>query len=387
MSKKATLPQKRTELKEQLTRFRALPEYMLDGIGALLQYLISPKTARSRKSFLPENVSEQYQDSFPSFWLSGALIAAFTFLIGWLVSYASAYRPTTEELRLMIWSSFAGALALIVNKVNIRTFLDTFRKSCVDRMLRVSDIDELSGWLQRNFGLWLPLLSGLAVGPLLGRILYASWLKVPETQAVFQLGPFVTIVLSCIQAVWVAFYLYPFYVAFPSRLNRYRFDLYTSNPSSSEVIEQLSRLLTFILYATMGYIVQLTIGLTYIGVLNTANPLPIVIFSVFVWAPTVVLYATGQFHLSNVITYAKWKTLNEVQSKIESLYNSTSIPDKDLLDHIDKLMDYHDRIKSTPNSALDFRTGLNFLNSLLFPILAFFLKDVPTYINTLIPRN
>ena len=42
-------------------------------------------------------------------------------------------------------------------------------------------------------------------------------------------------------------------------------------------------------------------------------------------------------------------------------------------------MDYHDRIKATPNSALNFRASLNFLNSLLLPILAFVaanLKDV-----------
>jgi ABC-type dipeptide/oligopeptide/nickel transport system permease component len=41
------------------------------------------------------------------------------------------------------------------------------------------------------------------------------------------------------------------------------------------------------------------------------------------------------------------------------------------LDRLSKLMDYHDRTKSTPNSALYFRASLNFLNSLLLPILAF----------------
>jgi len=39
-------------------------------------------------------------------------------------------------------------------------------------------------------------------------------------------------------------------------------------------------------------------------------------------------------------------------------------------------MDYHDRIKSTPNSALNFRSSLNFLNSLLLPILAFILANL-----------
>ena len=380
MEKKSVLSQKQNELKGHMAAYRALPEYILDGIGALLQYVINPKAAKARAKFLPVDVAEQYLEAFPSFWLSGSIIALFTFLIGWLVSYFTAYQLTDNELKLMLWSSFTGALALIVNKVNIRTFLNTFRRSCVDRMLRASDIEELNSWLEKNFRIWLPLLSGLVVGPLLGRILYNSWLAAQSDPTVFHIGPYITIVLSCIQAVWVAYYLYPFYVAFPTRLNHYLFDLYAYDPSSSEVIGQLSRLLTFILYATIAYIVQLTVGLTYIGVLNTADPLPIIIFSVFVWAPTVVLYAAGQFQLSNVITFAKWKALNEVQSKIEELYGSTKMPDKATLEHIEKLMNYHDRIKNTPNSALDFRTGLNFLNSLLFPILAFFLKDVTSFI-------
>jgi hypothetical protein len=60
-----------------------------------------------------------------------------------------------------------------------------------------------------------------------------------------------------------------------------------------------------------------------------------------------------------------------VQTKIEKLYSGEDIPDKDTLDRLSKLMDYHDRIKATPNSALNFRSSLNFLNSLLLPILAF----------------
>jgi hypothetical protein len=35
----------------------------------------------------------------------------------------------------------------------------------------------------------------------------------------------------------------------------------------------------------------------------------------------------------------------------------------------------HDRIKATRNSALDLRAGLNFLNSLLLPLLAFVLGN------------
>jgi hypothetical protein len=52
------------------------------------------------------------------------------------------------------------------------------------------------------------------------------------------------------------------------------------------------------------------------------------------------------------------------------------IPSEKTLVHLTKLMDYHDRIKATRNSALDLRAGLNFLNSLLLPLLAFLLANL-----------
>ena len=233
----------------------------------------------------------------------------------------------------------------------------------------------MGNWLEINFGVWKPLLSGLVAGPLLAWLLYSSWLE-NHPLAVFQVGVFSVILLACIQSVWVGYYLLPFYVAFPSRLNRYQFDLYTTDPSSSEVVGRLSRLLTFILYVTLGFIMQLTVGLTLLGVLTEQTPLAGFVFSVFVWAPTVILYAAGQFHLTDLISRAKWKMLNEVQTKIEALYGEEGIPSKDTLDRLAKLMDYHDRIKATPNSALNFRSSLNFLNSLLFPVLAFILANL-----------
>jgi hypothetical protein len=380
MEKALTIAEKRNQLKEQLETRRSLPENILDGMGALYQRLVNPAAAKARGTFLPTNAANPDDDGFPSYWLSGIAIALITFLIGWGLATASGNPLTPEELKLTLWSSVTGPLALIANKINIRAFLNTFRSSCVDKILRVSDMDNLEKWLGDNFKWWKPLLVGIVIGPLLGWFLYIIWLgNHPGTG--FHIGPFVVVLLSCIQAVWVGYYLYPFYVAFPTRLNRYHFDLYEPDPSSSEVVGQLSRLLTFLLYVTMAYIVWLTVGLGYIDVLTADTPQPGIVFSVFVWAPTVILYSTGQYHLSDLIIRAKWKTINEIQKQVEDLYKEEKIPGKDTLDRLGKLMDYHDRIKGTPNSALNFRAGLNFLNSLLLPILAFVIANLKDVIN------
>ena len=380
MEKTLTIAEKRNQLKEQLETLRSLPEYILDGIGAAVQLLINPAAVKARGIFLPTNASNPEDDGFPSYWLNGIAIAIFTLLVGWIIAFESGNPLTNEELKLALWAVATGPLALIANKINIRAFLNTFRRSCVDKMLRASDMDNLEKWLIDNFKWWKPLLVGIVIGPLLGWFLYMTWLA-NHPAASFHVGPFVIVVVSFIQAVWVGYYLYPFYVAFPSRLNRYHFDLYDPDPSSSEVVGQLSRLLTFLLYVTMAYIVWLTVGLGYVDVLTAESPTPGIIFSVFLWAPTVILYSAGQYHLSDLITRTKWKTINEIQKKVEDLYKEEKIPDKETLDRLGKLMDYHDRIKSTPNSALNFRSGLNFLNSLLLPILAFVIANLKDVLN------
>jgi hypothetical protein len=53
------------------------------------------------------------------------------------------------------------------------------------------------------------------------------------------------------------------------------------------------------------------------------------------------------------------------------------------MDAIKRLMDYHDRVKGTRDSALDFRTYLSFINSLLLPLLAFILGNLDLVLNLL----
>ena len=81
----------------------------------------------------------------------------------------------------------------------------------------------------------------------------------------------------------------------------------------------------------------------------------------------IAFFATNQIALGKIISRAKWKTLNEIQAQIEKLRAQEDIPGEKTLEHLGKLMDYHDRIKATRGSALDVGASLRFLNSLLLP--------------------
>ncbi len=369
MNEDKPLQDQLAKTKNSIQGYRSLPEYLLDGLGAILTFWRRPP--EMRKPILPADASKAEEFSLLPYWFSGLIIAALTFLIGWLTSISLDQPFTIRDIRISLWAVVTGAMALIANKTNIRAFLKTFNDSILEKILLPDDLRNLENWLKQSFDIFLPLTTGLVLGPGLAWILIRNL----ETGSLPALNPgtIVVVALSCIQSVWVAFYLYPFYVVLPARLVRYRFDIYKLDPSSSEVLGQLSRLMTFIMYITLAYIVFLTIGLNLIGVLNRNTS---ILFSVTIWMPTIVLYATGQFHISSVITQAKWQILNEIQVKIESLYSdalktNNALIKKEMMETIEKMTDSHDRIRTTPNSTLNIRSALNFLNSLMLPILAF----------------
>ena len=43
---------------------------------------------------------------------------------------------------------------------------------------------------------------------------------------------------------------------------------------------------------------------------------------------------------------AKWRTLKEIQARVEQLHTADNLAEKDMMDAINRLMDYHDRIKA-----------------------------------------
>src|SRR5258708_2402838 len=231
MTKTITLAQCRDELRKELESYRALPEYILDGVGAGLQWLINRKAVTARATFLPPNASDQENQSFPSYWINGLAIGLFTFLLGLLISWLTGHAYSNDEYWLTGWAALTGGLALVANKVNIRAFLNTFHDSCLDKMLKVENIRDLEEWLSDNFKWWKPLFSGILIGPALGLLLYVSWLRnLPQNSSPnispnylvpqFHAGPLLTILLAGIPTVWVGYYLIPFYVAFPARFHR-----------------------------------------------------------------------------------------------------------------------------------------------------------------------
>ncbi|MFN2150581.1 MAG: hypothetical protein ACK2T5_03215, partial [Anaerolineales bacterium] len=73
------------------------------------------------------------------------------------------------------------------------------------------------------------------------------------------------------------------------------------------------------------------------------------------------------------------KEINDSQNVIWKKVSEANIT------RISQLMDLHDRVSATPNSMLNWSTGISFVNQLMFPLLGFLLVNFDTFIRWIIP--
>jgi len=157
------------------------------------------------------------------------------------------------------------------------------------------------------------------------------------------------------------------------KLSRFQFKLYPIDPSSSEVIEALSNMGSAIVYIVAVLAALISLIVAFLGFLTFDVTILLIMA---MWAPLVAFFGISQYALSKIISEAKRKKLNEIQARIEKLEAADNIEDKEVMGAVERLIAYHDQIKGTPNSALNLRAVLNFINSLLLPVVTFLLANL-----------
>jgi len=339
--------------------YRALADIILDGIGDLVQ-----KITRTRKPI--------------SSWFCACTLGLSVGLCVTGVALLLGESVSSELFLAGIWGIALGTLMVFLTKVNGKVVYGTLKKYIVDSFLSLEDLTDAETKTTAMFDAKRQISVSLLIGIIAGFLGVLIWM--------FYKGGFpgisslIGVVIVGFLGGTAAYWVIPL-VILPHQLSEYDLKLYPADPSNSEVIDRVSDMLSFVVY--MGAIVSafLTIGLV---VLNLLNPITTIIYLVFAsWGPLIVLFVSNQYAISKIIVTAKWKTLNEIQKKIEVLQQKDEIPTKETLEHIEALMDYHDRISNTRNSALDLRESLKFINSLLIPLIAFLLANLNTLLAVL----
>jgi hypothetical protein len=344
----------RGELTHQLTagQFQSLPEVVLNEAGRLIQ-----KITRNPKSI--------------SHWYSEVMIGLVTLFLSLGVSLilGEASPPSYELISTEILMVAIGTGGIVLLKAYMSNARTTLRDSILNTIQSDTDVIDLRHWLKLTYNPKNHLIFSLALGVL---VVTYRWIALYFTKGSFVgVGPTIATLLAGIVTGMFIYSIFVF-LALPVRLGQYEFSLYAADPGSSTVVQHWSSMVMSGVYMVALFMVGVTVLIAVTGILAVTG----IVTVLAGWVLITLWFALNQYALARIIRKAKWRTLAEIQAKIEQLRTREDIPNEQTLKYLNQLMDYHDRIRLTRNSVLDLRAGLNLLNSLLLPLFAFILANL-----------
>lgn len=375
MSTNTALIEKREELKRRLAagEYKTLVDIFLEWFDRLIRKI----TRRTKQ--LP-------------IWLITTILCLVITLMNFVsVNVAGTLTAYSNNIELLGVGYALGVLIIIspgilavVSPIAFNQYIGRifvlWHHDIIDMTDSEASLDEFEDWLEKTCNWRIHLLVTI-VGGLLGGLYLTAIISTRVGLFVGYSAILTNIILSMFSSAFV--YLLLVLVVFLSaRLRRYNLKLFAADPSNSEIVSRLSSELSFVVYFVAVYAAIVTLLFAGGGILTSL----VIILIPGLWLPIIALFILNQTSLSSIIRRAKWKSLNEVQAKIEKLRALKSFGSPKTMDAINKLMDYHDRVKATRNSALNSGAILSFINSLLLPLLAFLLGNLDKLV-ALLPQR
>lgn len=362
MTENNEVTRKRQEIKAEIDggKYRSLARVILDGTGRIIQRLT-------------------FSEEPPSFWYSSLVFAVGTLAFCLLPAVFFGRPITNIPPELVLKLSFVGLIGILFGSalfiaaaITHNRLVTTLYDRVLDAIQSDDDLNDLRSWLTTSFNmqgqLLLSLVPALVIFPLL------NFLVGVLLDAHFDITVYVVATVAGFQA-FVAVPVVFASFTMPHRLGNYQLKLFSADPGSSEVIDSLSDTINSILL-TMGVLLAFfSVGIALLIIPKGTETFGLVALAV-PWGLLIVVFISGQYALAKIINKAKWKTLNDIQAQIETLQEQAEILSEKTLGHINELLDYHNRIRTTRNSALDMRAGLSLLQSLLLPLLGLLLAFV-----------
>ena len=356
---KKALIEKREELKRRLAagEYKTLIDVFLGWFNGVLQ-----KTTRRSKPFSTWVVIVSLMLvigllSYGTFYISGG----FNLLRNYYTQLNGSGYGWLGFLVFNLFPLIVIVVAVLLNQ-SIHRIFKLWQEDILDTTDSITSLDKIENWLGIICNRRLHLL-----GAIIGGLVFSLYsLVFMSAQLGENVGGVWAIMVTYV-SVLVMIFLYNFaMVIFLSiLLHQYDMKLFAADPASSELLSRLSAEFKFIVNIVAFYAALITfiniIGFASIDVTNN------ILLVLTLWLPISAMFVLSQTSLASIVRQAKWKTLNDIQAKVEKIQSSKNFESQENMDTFIRLLDYHDRIKRTRNSSLDLRAILNYINSLLLP--------------------
>lgn len=299
--------------------------------------------------------------------LIGLILAV---LLGELDKWQRLIQNLSTSPSLFAWvvfGLFASSASMVVANIYFHNIVAVIRDHLLDTIEVQENFNAMKNWVDllcnKRFAFLTAVIGGVLVSPIV--------ISINNDAAGVFVGIGYTVLLFLFSAQSTLFFGFIYGILmFALRMNRLELRLFEADPATSEIIARLSGSLNGFVYFVAAYG-----ALQTFGIVTLKLPFFTTVLFLF-WAAIVAIFVTSQYSLAQIIQRAKWKTLNVTQQKIAKIQKDNSPLSKEHEESLLWLLNYHDRVKVTRNSAFDWNAGFSFLNSMLLPLLGFVLGNM-----------
>lgn len=309
------------------------------------------------------------------YWLSNVVLLNLVLLGPWIL-IGLALDENQKTVFLWIPSVIAVedvVTALILGHLVIQNMLDNIANRIIEKVNNTDDLSKLLHWLKKTWS-----AQNVSIFILFYCILWAS-LGVGSMSISIHgfvgFGLSLTVVLVGLLA-GLGFYV-PFWVSLlASNLKEYQYDINAFAPADSEIINDISDMLTkgiYILAAFFAIITLIASSSLIDQQIRAIFSLPLLLIA---WIITTTQFLLTRSTLVKIANKAKWKTLNKLQTQMNQIEATGDLSNIETADKILRLSDIYDQIRASRAGAFDLRSLSTFFSQLMLPLLGLLLGNL-----------
>jgi len=353
MSTETELTQKRQEVREEiLTLKESIPSALIfNTLG---------------RAFEPKS---------PGYWLTSIVLLNLILLSPWALiglALGEVQRGVPYFIAGIIGTEGPLIVAVLAH-LAVQNILDNIANRVIDNISGVDDLSRFLLWFKHSWSRQnvaatiLPFsLTWIILGMIAISIPYHQFAGFGFSVTVVFVGLLVGITSH--NYVWTCLLI--------SNLKIHQYDMNTFSPADSEIISNISEMLTNAIYilAAAGAIMTLLSTSSLIEQESTTIlSLP---FVAITWIVIIIQFLLTRNTLGTITDRAKWKTLNRIRDKINVLEATGDLSDKDTAERLFRLADIHKQIMASNTKTFDLKSVSTLFSQLMLPLLGLLLGNL-----------
>jgi len=313
------------------------------------------------------------QNSF-GYWLSNFILLSLILLSPWIF-IGLALKEIEKTIPVFVTglaTTEITVLGLVTAHIAVQAILDDIASRIVEKISSVDDLSKILLWLKQT---WSTQNVVTFVLPL---CLFWTGLGIPSLSLPIHqfVGFGVSLTVFLVGLVGGMMFYAPLWASLlASSLKAYQYDLNTFSPANSEILSDISEMLTKGMYMMAAYAAVLSL---FFSSSLYDQKIKTFIFPVMAigWIVILAQFLLTRFTLSEITNRAKWVTLNRIQKKINVLEATSDLSDKDTAERLFRLADIHKQIMASKTNTFDLKSVSTLFSQLMLPLLGLLLGNL-----------